>query len=60
LPGRSVLWIGVAFAGICLAPETWDIRFGVRRRWAVAFAIMLFATYFFMNGRSSVYLYYQF
>ena len=41
-------------------PETWDIRFGIRYRWAPAYALGFLLAYLFVNGRHSVFLYYQF
>jgi len=59
-PLASAWMIAVALAAICFVPETWDIRFPTTRRWAPVYAAGLLLTYFFMNGRESVFLYYQF
>lgn len=55
-----LLLLGACFLAVNLLPETWDFPFGVRRRWAVVYAAGFFVTYLFMNGKSSVFLYYQF
>lgn len=61
LPAKShLLWLTLAGFGVCFLPETWDLRFGSTRKWAAAYAFGLFATYFFMNGSETVFLYYQF
>jgi len=41
-------------------PATQELRLGQTRRWAVAYAIGFFAAYLYMNGRPTVFLYYQF
>lgn len=59
--GKSLLcMIAVGMVAVNILPETWDLKFGTRRRWAVAYAAVLFIAYLFMNGRDSVFLYYQF
>ncbi|HEY3377776.1 MAG TPA: MBOAT family O-acyltransferase, partial [Armatimonadota bacterium] len=50
----------VCFIAVNLLPETWDMKFTPQRRWATAYALGLFIVYLFMNGRDSVFLYYQF
>lgn len=53
-------WVAVGLLAVVLLPESWDLRFPTRRRWAVAYALGFFALYLFMNGTESVFLYYQF
>jgi alginate O-acetyltransferase complex protein AlgI len=60
VPAALVAWIAVALVLVNVAPETWDIRFGTRRRWAPVYAAGLFVAYFFVNQQPSVFLYYQF
>jgi alginate O-acetyltransferase complex protein AlgI len=53
-------WLACGLALVNLVPETWDIRFPTARRTAAVYAAALFACYLVMNGRSTVFLYYQF
>jgi alginate O-acetyltransferase complex protein AlgI len=55
-----VPWVAGAFVAVNVLPETWDIPFGARRRWAMVYALGFFVAYLFVNGRQSVFLYYQF
>jgi alginate O-acetyltransferase complex protein AlgI len=55
-----LLLVAACFLAVNLLPETWDVRFGVRRRWAVVYSLGFFVAYLFMNGKKSVFLYYQF
>lgn len=55
-----LLLIGACFLAVNVVPETWDFRFGVARRWSVVYALAFFVSYLFMNGKTSVFLYYQF
>jgi alginate O-acetyltransferase complex protein AlgI len=58
-PG-AVAWVICSLLVVLFVPETWDIRFSTRRRWAVAYGIAFALTYPFINGSPSVFLYYQF
>jgi alginate O-acetyltransferase complex protein AlgI len=53
-------WIVAGVIAVNLLPETWDIRFSRRPRWAVVYALLFFVAYLAMNGRETVFLYYQF
>ena len=57
---KAVAWVVFALMVVFFVPETWDLRFSTRKRWAVAFALAFLVTYLFMNGTESVFLYYQF
>jgi alginate O-acetyltransferase complex protein AlgI len=59
-PTGLVVLVAMCFTAVNIVPETWDIRFGTRYRWAPIYAIGLFLAYLFVNGRNSVFLYYQF
>ena len=59
-PAALLWWVIAGVAAVNFVPEAWDIRFNVRPRWAVAYALGFVAAYCFMNGRHSVFLYYQF
>ena len=52
--------VAIAAAAAWLLPETWDWTFGTRHRWAPVYATAALAIYLVMNGRTSVFLYYQF
>jgi len=56
----AVAWVICALLVVLFVPETWDIRFSTRRRWAVAYGLAFALTYPFINGSPSVFLYYQF
>jgi hypothetical protein len=61
--GPSALLVALvvlALVAVNSVPETWDIRFGTRYRWATVYAVCFFFAYLFVNGRDSVFLYYQF
>jgi alginate O-acetyltransferase complex protein AlgI len=60
VPLVLVAWIVAGMIAVNLLPETWDIRFSRRPRWAVVYAMLFFAAYLAMNGRHTVFLYYQF
>jgi alginate O-acetyltransferase complex protein AlgI len=60
VPVTLATWAALCFLAVNTLPETWDIRFGTRLRWAPVYAAGLFLVYLFMNGRQSVFLYYQF
>jgi hypothetical protein len=55
----------MALVLVCLllvncVPETWDVEFRSSRRWVTAYAVAFVIAYLFMNGRESLFLYYQF
>jgi alginate O-acetyltransferase complex protein AlgI len=56
----ALAWVAFGLAVVVSVPETWDLHFSVRRRWAVACALGFVFTYLFMNGSETVFLYYQF
>jgi hypothetical protein len=60
VPLVLVAWIVAGVIAVNLLPETWDIRFSRRPRWAVVYAMLFLAAYLAMNGRDTVFLYYQF
>ena len=57
---KAMGWVAFASLVVFLVPETWNLHFSTRRRWAVVFALALLFTYLLMNGTESVFLYYQF
>ena len=59
-PRALVGWALVGLLAVNTLPETWDIPFGVTRRWAVVYAVGFFIAYFFLNETPTVFLYYQF
>jgi alginate O-acetyltransferase complex protein AlgI len=59
-PSNTVMWVGIGLIAVLLLPESWDIRFSTRLRWAPVYALALFITYLFMNQAETVFLYYQF
>jgi alginate O-acetyltransferase complex protein AlgI len=60
VPAALVAWVVAGLLLVNLAPETWDIRFGTRLRWAPAYAAAFLVAYFFVNQQATVFLYYQF
>jgi alginate O-acetyltransferase complex protein AlgI len=60
VPAVLVAWIAAGLVLVNLAPETWDIRFPTRLRWAPAYATAFLIAYLFVNQQASVFLYYQF
>jgi len=60
VPAALVLWVAVGLLLVNLAPETWDLRFGTRLRWAPVYAAAFLIAYLFVNQQASVFLYYQF
>jgi alginate O-acetyltransferase complex protein AlgI len=60
VPPSAVLVVGIGLMSVVVLPESWDIRFGKRRRWAPVYAVGLFIAYLFMNQSNTVFLYYQF
>ena len=57
---QSLAWLAVAAAWTYGLRETWYFRFGISRRWAPVYAMGLVFAYFLMNGRETVFLYFQF
>ena len=60
VPMALVAWVLVGLAAVNVLPETWDMRFSPRARWAAVYAALFVAAYLAMNGRESIFLYYQF
>jgi alginate O-acetyltransferase complex protein AlgI len=60
LPLALVTWVLLGLVAVNAMPETWDLTFSPRRRWAVVYAVGFFLAYLVMNGHQSVFLYYQF
>jgi len=60
LEWRSLAWIGLAAAWAYGLRETWYMEFGTRYRWAPVYATAMVFAYFMMNGRETVFLYFQF
>lgn len=58
--GVLVAWIVAGVIAVNALPETWDIRFSRRPRWAVVYGMLFVLAYLAMNGRETVFLYYQF
>jgi alginate O-acetyltransferase complex protein AlgI len=56
----AVGWVVFGLMVVFFVPETWELNFSTRKRWAVACALVFLVTYFFMNGTEPVFLYYQF
>ncbi len=59
-PIALIGWVLCCLIAVNTIPETQRFRFGAGRRWAILYAILFIIAYFFMNDRSSVFLYYQF
>ncbi len=59
-PAALFGWVAFCLIAVNTIPETWNLRFGVGRRWAILFAIAFAFAYLFMNDHNSVFLYYQF
>jgi hypothetical protein len=57
---HSLAWLAVAAAWTYGLRETWYFRFSTTRRWAPVYAMGLVFAYFLMNGRETVFLYFQF
>jgi alginate O-acetyltransferase complex protein AlgI len=57
---KTAAWVAFGLMVVFAVPETWDLHFSYRRRWAVVFALAFLFTYLFMNGTESIFLYYQF
>lgn len=60
LPATLLAMLAVGLVASNALPESWEIKFGARRRHALLYAAIFFLAYLFMNGRESVFLYYQF
>jgi len=54
----AVLLVCVAASNVL--PASWDFEIRPTVRWAAACAVSFFVAYLFMNGRETVFLYYQF
>jgi alginate O-acetyltransferase complex protein AlgI len=59
-PAGLLVWALACVAAVNTIPETQQLHLGRARRWAFAYAIGFFVAYVYMNGRQSVFLYYQF
>jgi alginate O-acetyltransferase complex protein AlgI len=60
VPPPLVVLVVLCLVAVNTVPETWDIRFGIRYRWAPVYALAFLIAYLFVNGRNSPFLYYQF
>ncbi len=60
LPKKLVVLVMLCFLAVNLLPETWDIQFGRRRTWVLAYGVAIFAGLLFMGRGTSPFLYYQF
>jgi alginate O-acetyltransferase complex protein AlgI len=60
VPAALVAWVLVGLVLVNVMPETWDIRFGTRLRWAPVYATAFLIAYVFVNQAQTVFLYYQF
>lgn len=60
LSGLGLGWLALGLGWIARVPETWDLKLGSSRLWAVGYAAMFVVLYFFMNGTETVFLYRQF
>jgi alginate O-acetyltransferase complex protein AlgI len=60
VPALLVAWVAFALVLVNVAPETGDIRFGTRLRWAPVYAAAFLLAYLFVNQQPTVFLYYQF
>ena len=60
VPAALVLWVVVGLLLVNLVPETWEVRFGTRLRWAPVYATAFLVAYLFVNQQQTVFLYYQF
>src|SRR5438132_5182521 len=56
-PVALIWWAGAGLIAVNVVPETWDFRFGTRRRWGLVYALGMLVAYCFMNGRQTVFLY---
>ena len=52
--------IALCFAASNSLPSSWEFDYKRTLPWAAAYAASLFVAYLFMNGRETVFLYYQF
>lgn len=55
-----LLWVIAGVVMVNVLPETWDIRFDARLRWAPIYAAGFLMAYLFLNQQQTVFLYYQF
>ncbi len=60
IPLALAVWVALGLLLVNLLPETWDLQFGTRLRWAPVYAAAFLVAYLFVNQAPSVFLYYQF
>jgi alginate O-acetyltransferase complex protein AlgI len=60
VPAALVGWVAACLVLSQVLPETWEVRFGTRRRWAPVYAAGFLFAYLFVNQAQTVFLYYQF
>jgi len=60
VPPSLVAWVALGLTLVNVVPETWDLRFGTRLRWAPLYATAFLFAYLFVNLQQTVFLYYQF
>ena len=60
VPLPLTVLVVLCLVAVNTVPETWDIRFGIKYRWAPVYALGFLIAYLFVNGRNSPFLYYQF
>jgi len=59
-PPALAAWAVACAMAVIAIPEMHEVRLGHTRRWALAYGLGLFVAYLYMNGRQTVFLYYQF
>ncbi len=59
-PARLIVWIALCLVAVNAIREPWQLRLGATRAWALAYAVAFFVAYLAINGRNTVFLYYQF
>ena len=59
-PFGLAVWVLLCVVAVNGFPETWNLSLGRTRRWVVAYALGFFIAYLYLNGRETVFLYYQF
>jgi alginate O-acetyltransferase complex protein AlgI len=61
LPDRSfVLLVAAALLAVKALPEPWELRYSARPAYAAVYAVGFVLSYLVMNGKESVFLYFQF
>ncbi len=60
IPRALLIWVMLGLLAVNILPETWDVPFGLTRRWAMVYAVVFFVAYLFLNETPTVFLYYQF